>query len=145
MSSVLDNAGTPQVPRQHCPQLHTGSTWPWPPGRSRRVAVGSGRRHPGMLGLAGRAGALEEDTFLLKFFSMFLGRIVFLELAAGILAFVFKDWVGDQLNLFINKVKAYRDDLDLQNLTDFAQERWSCCAARGPVTGTSVSTSSVLT
>ncbi|EPY78193.1 hypothetical protein CB1_001112007 [Camelus ferus] len=92
-----------------------------------------------MLGLAGRAGALEEDTFLLKFFSMFLGRIVFLELAAGILAFVFKDWVGDQLNLFINKVKAYRDDLDLQNLTDFAQERWSCCAARGPVTGTSTS------
>uniref|UniRef100_A0A2K5R2P4 Tetraspanin 17 n=1 Tax=Cebus imitator TaxID=2715852 RepID=A0A2K5R2P4_CEBIM len=56
-------------------------------------------------------------------FSMFLGLIFFLELATGILAFVFKDWIRDQLNLFINNnVKAYRDDIDLQNLIDFAQE-----------------------
>ncbi|XP_032127666.1 tetraspanin-17 isoform X4 [Cebus imitator] len=66
-------------------------------------------------------------------FSMFLGLIFFLELATGILAFVFKDWIRDQLNLFINNnVKAYRDDIDLQNLIDFAQEYWSCCGARGP-------------
>jgi len=56
-------------------------------------------------------------------FSVFLGLIFFLELTAGILAFVFKDWIKDQLNLFINKnVKAYRDDIDLQNVIDFAQE-----------------------
>lgn len=56
-------------------------------------------------------------------FSVFLGLIFFLELTAGILAFVFKDWIKDQLNLFINNnVKAYRDDIDLQNLIDFAQE-----------------------
>lgn len=56
-------------------------------------------------------------------FSVFLGLIFFLELAAGVLAFVFKDWIRDQLNLFINNnVKAYRDDIDLQNLIDFAQE-----------------------
>uniref|UniRef100_A0A2K6KJT3 Tetraspanin 17 n=2 Tax=Rhinopithecus TaxID=542827 RepID=A0A2K6KJT3_RHIBE len=56
-------------------------------------------------------------------FSVFLGLIFFLELATGILAFVFKDWIRDQLNLFINNnVKAYRDDIDLQNLIDFAQE-----------------------
>ncbi|XP_070089002.1 tetraspanin-17 isoform X2 [Equus caballus] len=66
-------------------------------------------------------------------FSVFLGLIFFLELATGILAFVFKDWIRDQLNLFINNnVKAYRDDIDLQNLIDFAQEYWSCCGARGP-------------
>ncbi|XP_023407498.1 tetraspanin-17 isoform X3 [Loxodonta africana] len=78
-------------------------------------------------------------------FSVFLGLIFFLELATGILAFVFKDWIRDQLNLFINNnVKAYRDDIDLQNLIDFAQEyvspgsslghtqEWSCCGARGP-------------
>lgn len=54
---------------------------------------------------------------------MFLGLIFFLELTAGILAFVFKDWIKDQLNFFINNnVKAYRDDIDLQNLIDFAQE-----------------------
>ncbi|TNN27188.1 Tetraspanin-17 [Liparis tanakae] len=56
-------------------------------------------------------------------FSVFLGLIFFLELTAGILAFVFKDWIKDQLNLFINKnVQAYRDDIDLQNVIDFAQE-----------------------
>lgn len=69
---------------------------------------------------------------------MFLGLIFFLELTAGILAFVFKDWIKDQLNFFINNnVKAYRDDIDLQNLIDFAQEYVSqhfssplifCCA-----------------
>ncbi|XP_040611947.1 tetraspanin-17 isoform X2 [Mesocricetus auratus] len=86
-----------------------------------------------VLGFAGCVGALRENTFLLKFFSVFLGLIFFLELAAGILAFVFKDWIRDQLNLFINSnVKAYRDDIDLQNLIDFAQEYWSCCGARGP-------------
>ena len=65
---------------------------------------------------------------------MFLGLIFFLELATGILAFVFKDWIRDQLNFFINNnVKAYRDDIDLQNLIDFAQEyvspapAWATC------------------
>ncbi|XP_046324034.1 tetraspanin-17 isoform X1 [Marmota monax] len=86
-----------------------------------------------VLGFAGCIGALRENTLLLKFFSVFLGLIFFLELATGILAFVFKDWIRDQLNLFINNnVKAYRDDIDLQNLIDFAQEYWSCCGARGP-------------
>ncbi|XP_075825675.1 tetraspanin-17 isoform X3 [Microtus pennsylvanicus] len=76
-----------------------------------------------VLGFAGCIGALRENTFLLQFFSVFLGLIFFLELATGILAFVFKDWIRDQLNLFINSnVKAYRDDIDLQNLIDFAQE-----------------------
>ncbi|MGH0117934.1 UNVERIFIED_CONTAM: hypothetical protein FKN15_074401 [Acipenser sinensis] len=86
-----------------------------------------------ILGFAGCIGALRENTHLLKFFSVFLGLIFFLELTAGILAFVFKDWIKDQLNFFINNnVKAYRDDIDLQNLIDFAQEYWSCCGAHGP-------------
>ncbi|KAM6474508.1 tetraspanin-17 isoform 4-T4 [Liasis olivaceus] len=63
-----------------------------------------------VLGFAGCIGALRENTFLLKF-----------------------DWIKDQLNFFINNnVKAYRDDIDLQNLIDFAQEYWSCCGAHGP-------------
>lgn len=54
---------------------------------------------------------------------MFLGIIFFLELTTGVLAFVFKDWIKDQLNLFINNnIRAYRDDIDLQNLIDFTQE-----------------------
>lgn len=71
-------------------------------------------------------------TILVKFrvlwislfqFSVFLGIIFFLELTAGVLAFVFKDWIKDQLNFFINNnIRAYRDDIDLQNLIDFTQE-----------------------
>ncbi|XP_062902962.1 tetraspanin-5a isoform X1 [Mobula hypostoma] len=83
-----------------------------------------------ILGFAGCIGALRENTFLLKFFSVFLGVIFFLELTAGVLAFVFKDWIRDQLNFFINKnIRAYRDDIDLQNLIDFTQEYWECCGA----------------
>ncbi|PWA23672.1 hypothetical protein CCH79_00005936, partial [Gambusia affinis] len=109
-----------------------------------------------ILGFAGCVGALRENTLLLKFvscfsaseaqtpfepvdtspaldFSVFLGLIFFLELTAGILAFVFKDWIKDQLNFFINNnIKAYRDDIDLQNLIDFTQEYWMCCGAHGP-------------
>uniref|UniRef100_S4RW91 Tetraspanin n=1 Tax=Petromyzon marinus TaxID=7757 RepID=S4RW91_PETMA len=87
-----------------------------------------------ILGFAGCIGALRENTYLLKFFSTFLGLIFFLELTAGVLAFVFKDWLRDQLNFFIyNNVKAYRDDIDLQNLIDFAQDYWQCCGAHGPL------------
>ncbi|XP_034634740.1 tetraspanin-17 [Trachemys scripta elegans] len=51
------------------------------------------------------------------------------QLAAGVLAFVFQDC----LKLFIiSNVWACRGDLDLQNLIDFAQEFWSCCGAHGP-------------
>lgn len=61
-------------------------------------------------------------------FSVFLGIIFFLELTAGVLAFVFKDWIKDQLNFFINNnIRAYRDDIDLQNLIDFTQEYVSTC------------------
>ncbi|TRY97159.1 hypothetical protein DNTS_009643 [Danionella cerebrum] len=85
-----------------------------------------------ILGFAGCIGALRENTFLLKFFSVFLGIIFFLELTTGVLAFVFKDWIKDQLNFFINNnIRAYRDDIDLQNLIDFTQEYWECCGAFG--------------
>ncbi|KAF7217908.1 transcript variant X1 [Nothobranchius furzeri] len=85
-----------------------------------------------ILGFAGCIGALRENSFLLKFFSVFLGIIFFLELTAGVLAFVFKDWIKDQLKFFINNnIRAYRDDIDLQNLIDFTQEYWECCGAFG--------------
>lgn len=65
---------------------------------------------------------------------MFLGIIFFLELTAGVLAFVFKDWIKDQLYFFINNnIRAYRDDIDLQNLIDFTQEYVSASAPPPPV------------
>lgn len=86
-----------------------------------------------ILGFAGCIGALRENTLLLKFFSVFLGIIFFLELTAGVLAFVFKDGIKEQLNEFIKKnIKAYRDDIDLQNLIDFTQSYWECCGLKNP-------------
>lgn len=74
---------------------------------------------------------LRVDSSVVVFhlqFSVFLGIIFFLELTAGVLAFVFKDWIKDQLNFFINNnIRAYRDDIDLQNLIDFTQEYVSTC------------------
>lgn len=76
-----------------------------------------------------------SSVFLLQF-SVFLGIIFFLELTTGILAFVFKDWIKDQLNLFINNnIRAYRDDIDLQNLIDFTQEYVSQITAMTNLTG----------
>lgn len=73
------------------------------------------------------------DVFHLQF-SVFLGIIFFLELTAGVLAFVFKDWIKDQLNFFINNnIRAYRDDIDLQNLIDFTQEYVSMCFLKSAV------------
>lgn len=69
-----------------------------------------------------------EQCWCFLQFSVFLGIIFFLELTAGVLAFVFKDWIKDQLNFFINNnIRAYRDDIDLQNLIDFTQEYVSMC------------------
>lgn len=72
--------------------------------------------------------SFSSPIFYIFQFSVFLGIIFFLELTTGVLAFVFKDWIKDQLNLFINNnIRAYRDDIDLQNLIDFTQEYVSEC------------------
>lgn len=83
------------------------------------------------VGSCGLGSSVESSSAVLFFylqFSVFLGIIFFLELTAGVLAFVFKDWIKDQLNFFINNnIRAYRDDIDLQNLIDFTQEYVSMC------------------
>ncbi|XP_048843809.1 tetraspanin-14-like isoform X1 [Brienomyrus brachyistius] len=86
-----------------------------------------------LLGFAGCVGALRENICLLKFFSTLIGFIFFLELTAAVLAFVFQDtlreWIRD---LFLSNIKAYRDDIDLQNLIDSLQKLNHCCGASGP-------------
>ncbi|XP_043935370.1 tetraspanin-14 [Protopterus annectens] len=86
-----------------------------------------------ILGFAGCIGALRENICLLQFFCAAIGFIFFLELIVGVLAFVFKDWVKDQVNdLFLRNIRAYRDDIDLQNLIDSLQKLNQCCGAAGP-------------
>ncbi|XP_048864365.1 tetraspanin-14 [Brienomyrus brachyistius] len=86
-----------------------------------------------ILGFAGCVGALRENICLLKFFTVVIGFIFLLELTAAVLAFVFKDplkkWIND---FFLTNVKAYREDIDLQNLIDSLQRLNQCCGAVNP-------------
>ncbi|KAI1887222.1 hypothetical protein AGOR_G00203960 [Albula goreensis] len=86
-----------------------------------------------ILGFAGCVGALRENLCLLKFFSGLICFILFLELLVAVLAFVFKDTVRDWINeFFLVNIKAYRDDIDLQNIIDSLQKLNFCCGATHP-------------
>uniref|UniRef100_A0A4W6E808 Tetraspanin n=1 Tax=Lates calcarifer TaxID=8187 RepID=A0A4W6E808_LATCA len=86
-----------------------------------------------ILGFAGCVGALRENICLLKFFSGVIGFIFFLELTAAVLAVVFQSQVREWINeFFLANVKAYRDDIDLQNLIDSLQRMNHCCGAQEP-------------
>uniref|UniRef100_A0A3B4UHF0 Tetraspanin n=1 Tax=Seriola dumerili TaxID=41447 RepID=A0A3B4UHF0_SERDU len=86
-----------------------------------------------ILGFAGCVGALRENICLLKFFSGMIGFIFFLELLAAVLAVVFQSQVRAWLNdFFLANIKAYRDDIDLQNLIDSLQRMNNCCGAEEP-------------
>ncbi|KAK2896641.1 hypothetical protein Q8A67_011129 [Cirrhinus molitorella] len=86
-----------------------------------------------ILGFAGCVGALRENICLLKFFSGVIGFIFFLELTAAVLAFVFQGQVREWINeFFLANVKAYREDIDLQNLIDSLQKLNHCCGAKDP-------------
>lgn len=56
-------------------------------------------------------------------FSGVIGFIFFLELTVAVLAVVFQTQVRDWVNDFVlQNIKAYRDDIDLQNLIDSMQK-----------------------
>ncbi|MED6287432.1 Tetraspanin-14 [Characodon lateralis] len=85
------------------------------------------------LGFAGCVGALRENICLLKFFSGVIGLIFFLELIVAVLAVVFQSQVREWINeFFLQNIKAYRDDIDLQNLIDSLQKMNHCCGAQEP-------------
>ncbi|XP_009945417.1 PREDICTED: tetraspanin-33, partial [Leptosomus discolor] len=61
-------------------------------------------------------------------FSVCLTIVFLLQLAAGVLGFVFSDKARGKVSEIINgAIVHYRDDLDLQNLIDFGQKEFSCC------------------
>uniref|UniRef100_A0AAY5K0T9 Tetraspanin n=1 Tax=Esox lucius TaxID=8010 RepID=A0AAY5K0T9_ESOLU len=76
----------------------------------------------------GCVGSLRENICLLQTFCIFLTLIFILQLAAGILGFIFSDKAQNKVKTVINKaIVHYRDDIDLQNLIDFGQKEFSCC------------------
>ena len=47
-----------------------------------------------IIGFTGCVGALRENTALLAAYAIFLAILLLLEMTAGILGFIFKDWVS---------------------------------------------------
>lgn len=87
-----------------------------------------------IIGFCGCVGALRENTNLLLVFSFALGIIFFAELALGILIFMYKDKVKDEIKQNLQlMIKNYRDDEDLQDLIDWIQRDWlKCCGVALP-------------
>ena len=80
-----------------------------------------------IIGFTGCVGALRENTALLAAYAIFLAILLLLEMTAGILGFIFKDWIKDQATSgFQAFIVHYRDDPDQQNLIDWIQEGWVC-------------------
>ncbi len=50
-----------------------------------------------VIGFTGCVGALRENTALLAAYAVFLAVLLLLEMTAGILGFIFKDWVRKSL------------------------------------------------
>ncbi|XP_061570780.1 tetraspanin-33 [Cololabis saira] len=76
----------------------------------------------------GCVGSLRENICLLQTFCVCLTVIFLLQLAAGILGFVFSDKARHKVTEIIDSsIVHYRDDLDLQNLIDFGQKEFECC------------------
>uniref|UniRef100_A0A8C6WX78 Tetraspanin n=1 Tax=Neogobius melanostomus TaxID=47308 RepID=A0A8C6WX78_9GOBI len=78
----------------------------------------------------GCVGSLRENICLLQTFCICLTIIFILQLAIGILAFIFSDKARSKVTEMINKaITHYMDDIDLQNLIDFGQTEFGCCGA----------------
>lgn len=81
-----------------------------------------------LITFCGCVGSLRENTCLLQTFCVCLTIIFLLQLAAGVLGFIFSDKARNKVTEMISKaITHYRDDLDLQNLIDFGQREFSCC------------------
>ncbi|XP_030373834.1 tetraspanin-33-like [Scaptodrosophila lebanonensis] len=82
-----------------------------------------------VVSFAGCLGALRENTCLLKFYSLCLLIFFLMEMAIAIVGFVFPQNMNSFLEeKFTDKIiHSYRDDSDLQNFIDFAQQEFKCC------------------
>lgn len=82
-----------------------------------------------VVSFAGCVGALRENTCLLKFYSLCLLIFFLLEMGIAIVGFVFPHSMQSVLeeNFTDKIIHTYRDDPDLQNFIDFAQQEFRCC------------------
>ncbi|XP_017291310.1 tetraspanin-33 isoform X3 [Kryptolebias marmoratus] len=73
-------------------------------------------------------GALRNATCLLKTFLAILVAIFLLQIAAGVVGYIFTDTVMDRTEkLMMKAIVRYREDQDLENAIDFIQKKFQCC------------------
>ncbi|XP_029988478.1 tetraspanin-33 [Sphaeramia orbicularis] len=73
-------------------------------------------------------GALRNATCLLKTFLAILVAIVLLQIAAGVVGYLFTDMVMERTEqLMMKAIVRYREDPDLENAIDFIQKKFQCC------------------
>lgn len=87
-----------------------------------------------IIGFCGCVGALRENTLFLLVYCIAVGIIFFSQLLLGVLGFVYRTGVEDQIqNQLEAMIIGYRDDPDMQNLIDWVQKDWlKCCGVDGP-------------
>ncbi|XP_060890660.1 tetraspanin-33 [Labrus mixtus] len=73
-------------------------------------------------------GALRNATCLLKTFLGTLTAILVVQVAAGVVGYLFTDMVMERTDrLMMNTIVRYREDPDLENAIDFVQKKFQCC------------------
>ncbi|XP_076583147.1 tetraspanin-33 isoform X2 [Chaetodon auriga] len=73
-------------------------------------------------------GALRNATCLLKMFLGILVTVLLLQIAAGVVGYLFTDMVMERTEkLMMKAIVLYREDQDLENAIDFIQKKFQCC------------------
>jgi len=82
-----------------------------------------------IVSFAGCIGALRENMFLLKFYSLCLLIFFLAEMTLLALSFIYPHKLTDFLEEELSEklIQSYRDDLDFQNLIDLVQHDFQCC------------------
>lgn len=86
-----------------------------------------------VIGFSGCVGALRENTCFLAMYSTIIGVLLLAEIAIGVLVFMSKDWLSQELFAKLDEtIVMYRDDPDLQAVIDWIQMFFKCCGMRSP-------------
>ncbi|XP_049444240.1 tetraspanin-33 [Epinephelus fuscoguttatus] len=73
-------------------------------------------------------GALRNAICLLKTFLGILVAVLLLQVAAGVVGYLFTDMVMERTEMLMMKaIVRYREDHDLENAIDFIQKKFQCC------------------
>ncbi|XP_035862966.1 tetraspanin-33 isoform X1 [Sander lucioperca] len=81
-----------------------------------------------LITILGCFGALRNAPCLLKTFLGILLTVLVLQIAAGVVGYLFTDMVMERTEkLMMKAIVRYREDQDLENAIDFIQKKFQCC------------------